>query len=554
LKKIFQNTIAVLTAAEKKRYYLLLLLDIIINILDILFLAALVWIIHFYIQPGKHSAIGWLPNWMNDQTSPALIAVFVCLFAVKNIMAFLVSKAQYRFNATVAIRISLNNLQSYQQGPFSEFTQTDSSVHLRKIAFQPFEFCQHLLTGTQQVITQSFLVSATIIAVLIFNAKIFLLLLLILMPPVIIIFFYIKKKLSNSKKQIQSGNERSFQYLLDALKAYVESNVNGRNEFFQERFLTPRTAFSRHLFDTLAWQSLPGRMIEIVALLGLFILIAIAGWTGNANANTLVMIGAFMAAAYKIIPGIVKIINITGQIKAYEFASGDLVQQIKKEQKASEVIENIQSISMKDISFNYGLMPVLKNINFSVQRGDFAAMSGASGKGKTTTLNLLLGFLSPSSGHININGNKKDAIQLKSCWPRIAYMPQQTFLINDSILKNIALSTNDVDEASLKKAMTISGLNNMLESFPRGLDTIITENGKNISGGQQQRIAIARALYKDADVILLDEPFNELDEVSIILIVTHLRELAATGKIILMISHQSKWLQFCNKTISLDEG
>ena len=103
------------------------------------------------------------------------------------------------------------------------------------------------------------------------------------------------------------------------------------------------------------------------------------------------------------------------------------------------------------------------------------------------------------------------------------------------------------------RGLEISGLKNFIDSTPGGLNKMIAENGKNISGGQQQRINIARTLYKDAELILLDEPFNELDEESAILLVQHFKEMAKTGKMIILITHDSKSLSYCNKIISLDE-
>ena len=109
------------------------------------------------------------------------------------------------------------------------------------------------------------------------------------------------------------------------------------------------------------------------------------------------------------------------------------------------------------------------------------------------------------------------------------------------------------NKENLQYALQISGLDKLITAFPEGLEKIITENGKNISGGQQQRIAIARALYKNASLILLDEPFNELDEESTHLLLDHFRELAKSGKLVLMITHDKKSLSYCNKIISLDE-
>ena len=375
-----------------------------------------------------------------------------------------------------------------------------------------------------------------------------------LLPPVILVFYAIKKRLTHAKIQIRTTNERSFQHLLDALKGYVEANVYNRNAFFLNRFLKDRRIFSRYLFDSLALQSMPNRIIEIFAVLGLFILIAIAKWSGNGDSAALITVGAFMAAAYKIIPGIVKLINVAGQIRAYEYSITDLIEKKATETSIAEVPQvAIHSIQLKNIGFRYSDLQVLKNFCLFVEKGDFLGITGESGKGKTTILNLLLGFLSPANGEIFINGVNVAPPDIKKYWPSISYVRQQSFFIHDTALRNITFEEEEYNKANLAMALEISGVNGMTEQFPERLDKIITENGKNISGGQQQRVALARAVYKNADLILLDEPFNELDEGSSITLLKHFKELTAKGKMVIMITHDKQSLSYCNKIVSLDE-
>jgi ABC-type bacteriocin/lantibiotic exporter with double-glycine peptidase domain len=555
LKTILKNTWAVLEKKEKKHFSILILLDIIISIVDILSLALLLWIIQFYIQPTQSNKLSFLPGWMTDRNSIVFIAVFFLLFGAKNIAAYFISKSHYKFFGRVAVRISHNNLLNYQQAGYDEFVNIDSSAHIRRIGLQPFEFCQHMLAGIQQIITQLSLITIAIVAIILFNAKLFLLLLVILLPPVVLVFYLMKKRLTAARKNIQSSNQKSYQYLLDALKGYVEGNIYNRNDFFMQRFIHSRQTFSTHLFESISLQNMPSRFIEIFAVLGLFILIAIAKWTGNNDSAALITIGAFMAAAYKIIPGIVKIINVSGQIRAYEFSVNELTQYKEAVKTTTEGTNptELNSIHLKNISFQYADQPVLTDLSLTAAKGDFIGISGVSGKGKTTILNILLGFLTPSKGEVLINDLTVDMEAIKKYWPFISYVRQQPFLIHDTILRNITLEENRQDHERLQDILKVSGLDAFVAKFPEGINKLITENGKNISGGQQQRIAIARALYKKADLILLDEPFNELDEASTTFLLEHFRQLSSAGKIVIMITHDKKSLSYCNKIISLDE-
>jgi ABC-type bacteriocin/lantibiotic exporter with double-glycine peptidase domain len=121
----------------------------------------------------------------------------------------------------------------------------------------------------------------------------------------------------------------------------------------------------------------------------------------------------------------------------------------------------------------------------------------------------------------------------------------------DTLLANITLNGLQYQVPRLQKALDIAGISEWMPALPAGINTLLTENGKNISGGQRQRIALARALYKEADVLLLDEPFSELDEKAEETLLQHLQQLAASGKIIILITHNKKSLQVCNKIITL---
>ncbi len=553
MKNLLKNTWAVLDPSEKKRFIILTIPDILMSIADILSLALLLWIIQFYIQPAGAHNLSFLPPWLADRNSVWFIALFFLLFGLKNMAAWFISRAWYKFIGRVAVRISRINLDSYQHSGFDEFVNTDSSVLIRRIGFQPFEFTQYILSGIPQILNQSILILLTITAIILFNTNLFLLLLAILLPPVIVIFYFIKTSLNKVRNQIKTGNEKSIQHLLDALKGYVESNVYGRNDFFLHRFTGSRKKFSNSLFQSISIQNMPPRIIEIFAVLGLFILIAIAKWSGNHDAGYLVTIGAFIGAAYKIIPGIVKIINISGQISAYEFSVAELVttEANSKRKKEERIFSNLQSLELKNISFNYDQQPVLADFSFSIGKGEFTGITGESGKGKTTILNLVLGFLSPLKGEIRINGIAAGQEIVQSCWPFISYVRQQSFFIHDTILRNITLEEAGHDMNKLQFALEASGINKLSGVWPEGLQKMITENGKNISGGQRQRIAIARALYKDADLFILDEPFSELDEESEYDLLQTFRQLSQTGKMVILITHNKTSLASCHKTISL---
>jgi len=533
---------------------LLVLLDIVTSIADIVSLAALLFVINFYTQPGWAGKFHYLPAWLLDNRSLLLITLFFILFSVKNLLGFLVYRAQCRFITRVASRIAENKLSNYLEGAYEDYVDVDSSIHIRKIAHEPVEFSQHILGGIQQLVTQTVLILLTLVAMVLFNAKMFLLLFIVLLPPVVTIFYLIKKRVRSVRSYAQVSIEKSLQHLQEALSAYVESNIYNKNPFFLRRYTAYQRKYTNYFSELLIVQGIPNRMIEVFALLGLFILIAISQWSGGANSTAIITVGAFMAAAYKIIPGMVKILTITGQMKTYEFTVGHLLRTGKSGAPvAKRPADGIQSVEFRKVRFLYTRQTVLDELSFGLGRGDFLGISGHSGKGKTTILNLLLGFLSPEKGEILINACHTDEAVRKEYRRYTSYVRQQSFLIHDTLLRNIVLDDAPHDPKKLEEVIGIAGLGELIDTFPDRLEELIAENGKNISGGQRQRIAIARALYKDADLIVLDEPFNELDEASETALLRHLAGLAQKGKMIIMITHNKKTLSFCNKTLSLDE-
>lgn len=547
MKTIIKNIFSILDQKERRQVLGLILLDIIISLLDIFFLASLIYIIQFYTLGTNGIELPFRSFFSRYPLS--LITGFFILFALKNTMAYLVFKTQYSFVYAVAARLSRKTLLQYLRGGFKDYIQIDSAVHIRKISQQPIQFGHHVLAGFQQLVGNLILVSLTIIAILIFSPMLFILLLIILTPALFVIGLLLKKKLDRIRKLAKPVSELSLQHLQQGLAGYIESNIYQSNSFFIDRYGSYQASFNDFLSRQLVLQNLPSRFMEVFALFGLLVLI-ILNFYGNNNSNIqLTTISAFMAAAYRIIPGIVKILNSTGQIKTYNYTITDLIN-IPPNTTTEEKINMpaISTITIDHLSFTHKTKKLLNNFSMQVKAGEMLGIKGSSGKGKTTVLNLLLGFLDQSDGDILINNTVTTAAERRQYQCRFAYAKQHTFLLHDTILNNITLSDDIKDEQQLQQAAQAAGL----DIFPQGLQTYITENGKNISGGQRQRIAIARALYKNADCIILDEPFNELDQISENKLLLYFQSLAAAGKIVILITHNTMSLSYCSKIISLD--
>ncbi|MFN8247367.1 MAG: ABC transporter ATP-binding protein [Ferruginibacter sp.] len=545
-----KNIFSILLNKERKTLLWLTVLDILVSLLDIIFIAGLLGIISLYTGDG-HTGYKTADDLLARY--PLLPAgLFLLLFACKNFLGFTVSRLQYNFVFGVASRISADNLRGYLNGSYEDYIAVDSSVNSRKISQQPIEFAHYILSGMQQVFSQFVLIGIAVTAVIIFSPVLFLLLSLTLLPPVLLLAWLFKKKMNGMQAYGKAASEKTMQHLQEALAGYVESNVYGRHDFFSKRYNNFQSRLNHYLAERLVIQSLPSRLIEVFAVFGLFMMIVLQNWMQGPQQLKLVTIGAFVAAAYKVIPGIVRIINYRNQVKTYSFVLPDLLgsKAIKKQRHSKQAI---RSVAFNKVYFDYPGKNVLSNFSMQLSAGDMVGISGSSGKGKTTIANLLLGFLEPVSGNILINEKHAGKQERQAYWNRIAYIKQQPFFVHDSLVQNITFHETEHDSSKVFDVVEKTGMQKLVDTKPAGIHTTVKENGKNFSGGQRQRIVFARALYKDADLLVLDEPFNELDDISEIKMLNQLRELASEGKIIILITHNRNTLSFCNKKIILDE-
>lgn len=551
--RFLSGILSVLDQKEQVRLFLLIFWDVLISALDIAFLGLTVLVINFYVKNYALADTSWLPSFLNNQNSVILIAVFFILFSIKNMTAYWLASAKYRHIYNIATRLSGQGIRRYLKKDYLSFVSTDSSVHIRKISQQPIEFSHYILSNFQQLISQSVLVLFAMAAILLYHATLFLFLLLLLMPGIILLSRVLKKRSKSIRSRIKQTSADTLKNLNEALSGYVESNIYNKDEFFAGRYYRQQQTMNQYICSQQSLQYLPSRLIEIFAILGFFILILVNNWSARSPAVDLLTISIFLAAAYKIIPGIVKIINCAGQMKTYEFTLNDLLADNKPAAEPAKQSEPLGSISLEKIHYRYNNRPILTGTSIGLMPGEFVGLSADSGRGKTTLIHILLGFIEQEDGVVCINHRIKTAAERLTWHSRISYIKQQPFLLHDTISNNITLQEQGCDQHRLEEVIAFCGLDMLICQQAIATNTIITENGKNLSGGQRQRIMLARALYHDFDLLILDEPFGEMDQESEDEILHRLQLLASKGKMILFITHNKAGLSFCNKVVSLDD-
>jgi ABC-type multidrug transport system fused ATPase/permease subunit len=274
------------------------------------------------------------------------------------------------------------------------------------------------------------------------------------------------------------------------------------------------------------------------------------------------ILGVFVASAFRMIPSINRVMNSLQTIAFAQSVIDVLVEQfdvikshlLKSDKKLKIKFEN--GVTVKNLNFKYSgsNKMTLNNIDFIIKKGDFIGFVGVSGSGKSTLIDNIVGLLEPSSGEISVDGiNINSNI---SMWQStIGYVPQTIFLIDDSLRRNIALGIpdNDIDEKKISDAIKSAQLISVINKLSDGLDTIVGERGVRISGGERQRIGIARALYNDPDLLILDEATSSLDNETESDFMEAINALKGK-KTILLVAHRLSTIRNCDKIYNLKNG
>ena len=221
------------------------------------------------------------------------------------------------------------------------------------------------------------------------------------------------------------------------------------------------------------------------------------------------------------------------------------------DKKKKILIKKFNKIELKNVDFRYkkkSTKNIIKKCNLTIRKNQILGISGKSGKGKTTLVDIVLGLLKIDKGEILIDGKKRENYIL-----RCNYISQFDYLFDDTILNNIGIfsSTKKVNQHKIWKLLSIVELDKHIKQLPEKLNTIVGEYGKNFSGGQMQRISLIRSMYEDSNLIVFDEPTNMLDKKLALLIFKKIINLLKKRKTVVIISHDKSILKFCDKIVKL---
>ncbi len=382
------------------------------------------------------------------------------------------------------------------------------------------------------------------------------------------IYAAVRKLLARLGVRYSRAYSARFKIAQDAIGGIKEVKLLGLEETYLERFRGPSLQMAAAESNTLAIAEIPRNFLEAVAFGGMVLLIVALLATGDGTINGIVpVLGVFAFAALRMFPSVQQIYMSSTYLRY----SGQLLSQLHRDTietganrpfqpfpKADRPLGVKREIVLHDIRFAYpeSDRQVLQGLTLTIPARTTVGIVGGTGAGKTTAVDILLGLLQPDQGQVRVDGTVISASNLRAWQDSIGYVPQQIFLVDDSVAANIAMGIpgDQIDMAAVERAARVANLHDfVIAEMAEGYQTHVGERGVRLSGGQRQRIGIARALYHDPDVLILDEATSALDNLTERAVMEAVHNLGHQ-KTIVMIAHRLSTVKDCDSILLLEKG
>jgi len=551
----------ILNKREKFFVFILFLLAIFCSLLEFLSISAILPLLQEFVGGFENSTIlnnfdKFLENQnLNDSNRfLILILILIFIFFIKNITFAINTYLSNYFAFQIRYRLLNKLYEQYLKKDYNFFLNKNSNELIRNrdtvsaIGFGTLIYLQ---------IFNNFLLTLSLIFVFILLVEINLVFILVFFV-LFLLFYYLffKKKIQKISRKEQKNAFHEIKNFQQTFKGIKEILTSGKIIKFLNKY-DDVTKKQKYMNITLS--TVPEISRYFIEILTVTVLCgAILYFNYNTNDITLVLgsLSIIFIISLRLFPLLNKILQLFqklnvlhGKLKIFfeEFRTDKKL--ITNEKKS--LIKNFKKIQLKNINFRYNKNSkknVINNFNLIIKKKQILGISGKSGRGKSTLIDIILGLLKIDSGQILIDGkNKKNYII--SC----NYISQFDYLFDDSIKNNISIfsSRNKINIKKIKSLLSIVELDNLINQLPNKLDTQVGEYGKNFSGGQMQRISLIRSMYEESDLIVFDEPTNMLDKKSSIQIFKRIMNLFKNKKTIIIISHDKKILNLCDKVINL---
>ncbi len=490
-----------------------------------------------------------------------LVTLSVLLYFMKFFYILIVNYLQFKFINSVRVDLNIILFKKYLSKNYIYFLNNNPSKLIRNIETEVGQFILGCLLQIIILLTEISLLIILVISLAFINLEIVILLLTVFIVSISVYFLLIKKiLLSEGEKRIRFS-EKILKNLNESLHGIKNIKIFNAGKYFVNEVETNAKGLAKTNIIFSVFSQIPKNALEIIAVTLVAIMIYSKNVMGTFEIETFSTLSFFVLAAFKILPSISKIILSFQNLKFSEPSVEILKKEIKKT-NTKKINKNSKEnpvkfenyISLNNVSFKYDYQAeyLFKNVNLKIFKNDIIGIFGESGSGKSTLIDIIIGLLKPTEGNIKVDGEKISDQNRESWINCVGYVPQKIFLTDDTLYENVAFGKN---KDQINKTKVIESLKSVeLHKFLNltNLRRKLGQSGNNVSGGQLQRIGIARSLYKQSEIYIFDESTSALDDQAEKKMINLIKKISKK-KPVIIVSHNLSNLKICNKVFCLKD-
>jgi ABC-type multidrug transport system fused ATPase/permease subunit len=555
MREYIYSILHLVSKKDKKKIPLLLVLFLILSLFEVVSIGLIAPYISLITNTEGEVLLQFFSFLGLNTEREELIAytsiLLLMVFFIKSIMIIFVNKVIIFFSVTQRANLSSLLMRAYQSLPYEEFLARNSSEYVHNIQVLTSKFSSVLVLLLRSI--SDLVIGLSIFLLLAWqNFNILLILLSVITVFILAYDFWFKDEVKDYGKRANISSDLMIKDLNEGIKGLKEIRIAGRESYFYEKFVR---SVGRHAYNSGAFQVIaimPRHFLEFIMVFFIVSIVLSTILMGGALNEIIPTLGLFGVAALRLLPlsntFLQSLLQLRNNDNTISRLYKDICQFESGYKSSATSISGVQfnSLELEDVYFSYigAKRQSLSGVSIKIKRGESIGIVGKSGSGKTTLVDLLLGLLTPNKGCIYFNG---DAIsQSNTLNGKAAYIPQQVFLLDESLMSNISLSNKkDISIDRVFQAAKQARLSELIERLPNGIDTKIGESGVRISGGERQRIALARALYYDRDIIIMDEATSALDKKTEQEVVREIKSLKGF-KTLVIIAHRLETIKHCD--------
>ncbi|EHO5383186.1 ATP-binding cassette domain-containing protein [Campylobacter coli] len=438
---------------------------------------------------------------------------------------------------------------------YENFTQKNQSEILKSITGEVYNLST-MISSFLLMMSEIFVVLLLYTLMLLVNYKITLFLSLFMIINAFILIKVLSPIVKKAGLKREEAMKNFFGILNTNLNNFKLIKLKTKEDGVLNLFKTQSEIFAKANITNESVSAMPRIYLEGVGFCVLVFIVVFLVFKNQSDiSGILATISIFVLALYRLMPSANRIITSYHDLLYYR-SSLDIIYQILKQKEESlgeEKIDFDKELRLENLSFGYkDKKNLFTCLNLSIKKGEKIAFIGESGCGKSTLVDIIIGLLSPREGRVLVDKNELNMKNVKNYRQKIGYIPQNIYLFNDSIAKNISFG-DEVDEEKLQRVIKQANLEHFVKNLPQGVQTKVGDGGSNLSGGQKQRIAIARALYLDPEILVLDEATSALDTESEARIMDEIYKISK-DKTMIIIAHRLSTITRCDSIYRLEHG